>query len=123
MQTIGKPWGKEEILEVNDHYVVKRLHIKSGKRCSLQYHEKKTETIYLLDGVLLLHINDETIILENPGAFHTILSGEIHRMEGGNGILYSGCILGSGIEPTIYLECSTIELDDVVRVEDDYGRE
>ncbi len=107
MKTIDKPWGKEEILSIQDKYVVKRLHMTKGKRCSLQYHKYKTETVYMLSGILLLHL-DGRIITMTPGDFHTILPGEIHRMEGG--------------EDAVYLESSTPELDDVVRVEDDYGR-
>jgi len=107
MKTVDKPWGKEEILEVNDKYVVKKLHMKKGKRCSLQHHEQKTETIYVLSGILLLH-KDGKIIMMKPGNFCTILPGEIHRME--------------GKEDATYLESSTPELDDVIRVEDDYGR-
>jgi len=107
MQTINKPWGKEEILSVTDKYVVKRLYMTKGKRCSLQYHRNKTETIYVLSGTLLLQINGITIAMK-PGDFLTIMPGEIHRME--------------GEEDSVYLESSTTELDDVVRVEDDYGR-
>jgi mannose-6-phosphate isomerase len=109
MKVIEKPWGKEEILAVQDQYVVKRLHIFNGRRCSRQYHECKTETVYVLSGVLLLHLDGQVITMQ-PGDFHTIMPGEIHRMEGGE-------------EDTIYLESSTTELDDIVRVEDDYGRE
>lgn len=107
MKTIDKPWGKEEILSIQDKYMFKRLHMTKGKRCSLQYHEHKVETVYILSGVLLIHIKGKIIVM-NPGDFCTIMPGEIHRME--------------GKEDTIYLECSTPELDDVVRVEDDYGR-
>jgi len=107
MKTINKPWGKEEILSVTDGYVVKRLHMTKGKRCSLQYHKHKIETIYVLSGTLLLHIAGKIMVMK-PGNFHTIMPGEIHRME--------------GREDSIYLESSTTELDDVIRVEDDYGR-
>lgn len=108
MQIVNKPWGKEEILAVQDEYVVKRLYMTRGKRCSLQYHEHKTETVYVLSGVLLLHLDGQVITML-PGDFRTIIPGEIHRMEGG--------------EDAVYLESSTTELEDVVRVEDDYGRE
>jgi mannose-6-phosphate isomerase-like protein (cupin superfamily) len=111
MQTIKwvlKPWGKEEILATQDKYVVKRLYILKGKRCSFQYHKNKTETVYVLSGTLLLHL-DRQIITMQPGDFRTIMPGEIHRMEGG--------------EDAIYLESSTPELDNVVRIADDYNRE
>ena len=107
MLTIDKPWGKEEILTVQDKYVIKRLHIAKGKRCSLQYHRYKTETIYILSGALLLYL-DKQVIIMLPGDFHTIVPGEVHRME--------------GQENSVYLESSTTELNDVIRMEDDYGR-
>lgn len=115
MKTIKKPWGKEEILVVMDKYVVKRLYMNPGKRCSKQYHEYKTETIYVLSGLLLIHFDDETLELAE-GDHVTILPGCIHRMEGGH-------TFGFPNNPAVYLECSTTEMDDVVRLEDDYGRE
>jgi mannose-6-phosphate isomerase-like protein (cupin superfamily) len=114
MKRIEKPWGYEEILEVNDKYVVKRLFMKAGNRCSLQYHEQKRETILVISGTLLFTTNFEGSdstwedIVLNPGDCHTIVPGRTHRME--------------GITDVIYLETSTPELDDVVRVKDDYGR-
>jgi len=113
-ERIDKPWGFEDILEVNDHYVVKRLMMKQGARCSFQYHENKTETIYVLSGTLRLHVQDEdsdlvAVIEMREGDHYTITPGIAHRMEGGTDCLY--------------LESSTTELDDVVRLEDDYGRE
>ena len=111
MQTIEKPWGKEEILEKNPNYVVKRLTMKRGCRCSLQYHEYKTETIYVISGKL--HVSFGKINLVNTilqkGEFMTITPNEIHRMNARNG-------------EVVYLECSTPQLDDVVRIEDDYKR-
>jgi mannose-6-phosphate isomerase-like protein (cupin superfamily) len=113
MLVTNKPWGKEEILEANDKYVVKRLHMHEGKRCSLQYHERKTETIYVLKGTLLIITQEwpgeDTIITTlKPGDTYTIVPEYVHRM--------------AAKEDSVYLECSTTELDDVVRIEDDYGR-
>ncbi len=110
MKTIDKPWGKEEILSVQNGYMVKRLYMYSGKRCSLQYHEHKTETIYVLRGVLLLYLEGRMMTMVE-GDCLTIFPREVHRMEGG------------AKEDVVYLEASTPELDDVVRVEDDYGRD
>lgn len=107
MQMVNKPWGTEEILTIQERYVVKRIYMKKGHRCSLQYHEYKIETIYVLSGVLLLHLKDSVITMK-PNDFCTIFPGDFHRME--------------GVEDTIYLESSTPELDDVIRVKDDYGR-
>jgi mannose-6-phosphate isomerase len=108
-----KPWGKEELIEYNDHYVVKRLFMKANECCSLQYHELKKETIYVLSGKLILHIGNDIENLEkkimNPGDFITIHPYTIHRME--------------GIEDSLYLESSTNELWDVIRLDDKYKRE
>ena len=137
MQVIDKPWGKEEILTVQHNYVVKRLTMLSGKRCIAQYHKSKIETIYVLSGVLLLHllsvaeisvtnkdscqlhIVDDNIIALFPGDYYTIMPGISHRME-------CGPVIESMIEfdrvGAVYLECSTTELDDVVLIGDDYDR-
>ncbi|KKN98948.1 hypothetical protein LCGC14_0141930 [marine sediment metagenome] len=115
MKTIEKPWGKEEILFVGDKYVVKRLCMNPGKRCSKQYHKHKTETIYVLSGVLLIYFDHEILTL-TKGDHITILPGVNHRMKGGLTFSFPD-------HPAVYLECSTTELDDVVRLEDDYGRE
>ncbi len=109
---IEKPWGSEELLEKNEIYVVKRLVMKKGCRCSLQYHVKKTETIYIVSGQLRIFLGDADDKLESrvykENEFITIPSGMIHRME--------------GVTDCCYLEASTPELEDVVRVEDDYNR-
>lgn len=107
MPIILKPWGSENLLEVNGAYAVKLLKIKKGHQCSLQYHEKKRETIYVLEGRLRITVDKYTYNLER-GADLTIASGAVHRMY--------------GTTDCQYLECSTPELDDVVRVEDDYNR-
>jgi len=107
-----KPWGQEEILEQNDKYVLKRITMNKGCKCSLQYHKKKRETIYILSGKLSLYRGwsaAQNVVSEMyPGTFRTIENGLTHRME--------------GIEDTVYLEASTPELDDVIRLEDDYNR-
>ena len=108
-----KPWGKEELIEYNDHYVMKKLFMKAGECCSLQYHELKRETIYVLSGKLKLYIGKDINNLEqkelNIGDNITINPYIIHRME--------------GIEDSEYLECSTPELWDIIRLEDKYKRE
>ena len=112
MQTIEKPWGKEEILEVNDKYMVKRLTVWKGHRCSLQLHKVKQETIYVLTGRLriLSGLSQDHLVLRvySPGEHVTLLPGLIHRME--------------AEEDCIYLEASTPEMDDVIRLSDDYNR-
>jgi len=114
MKVVEKPWGREEMLEVNNNYMVKRLFMKAGNRCSLQYHERKTETIIVISGILIVTTNfsGSDSIWEDiqlmPGEHYTIPAGRTHRMY--------------GITDTIYLEASTPEQDDVIRVSDDYGR-
>lgn len=112
-KAVDKPWGREELIEYNDHYVVKKLFMKAGECCSMQYHELKRETIYVLSGKLKLYIgnhlnNLEEKIMEANDTV-TILPYTIHRME--------------GIEDSYYLESSTNELWDVVRLKDKYKRE
>lgn len=113
-ERIEKPWGYEEILEKNDRYVVKLLHLTKGHRLSLQYHEVKTETLFLYGGrgFIEIHPNSmkRTLILLNPLQSVHIPAGQIHRMEAFEN------------EDFELLEVSTPELDDVVRIEDDYGR-
>lgn len=112
MQVIEKPWGREELIESNDRYMVKRLTMWKGHRCSLQYHNVKCETIYVLSGQLRIYYGESLELLDsrnfNPGETITLPSGVIHRME--------------GVEDCVYLEASTPEMDDVVRIEDDYSR-
>ena len=112
MKVIEKPWGKEEVVEINDKYMVKKLTMLAGKKCSLQYHNIKKETIYVLSGKLRIYTGlSETELISKiyiPGDFITLNPGQIHRME--------------GVSDSIYLEASTPEMDDVVRLADDYNR-
>lgn len=108
MERTEKPWGYEELIELNEFYVVKKLFMKKGQRCSLQYHREKTETVTVLEGVLTLSVDDQTITLR-PFETITITPGTHHRMMAIDG-------------DCLYMESSTIQLDDVVRIEDDYGR-
>jgi len=111
-QVIEKPWGREEVVEINDKYMVKRLTMWAGHRCSLQYHNHKKETIYVLSGILkIIQGTSQHALTEKfyrPGDTITIPPGIIHRME--------------GVEDAVYLEASTPEMDDVVRLDDDYQR-
>lgn len=113
-QKIQKPWGYEIIWAHTEKYVGKVLRIFPNKRLSLQYHENKTETIYVNDGVLQLDIKmgDDLFSLKlNKGDSYHIPPKTIHRF---------CCPEDSwGVE---LVEVSTSELDDVVRVEDDFGR-
>jgi len=113
MRVIEKPWGKEEVIEINDKYMVKKLTMLKNHRCSLQLHNHKKETIYVLSGKLRIisgqNIKELSSRVYSEGETITILPGIIHRME--------------GAEESVYLEASTPEMDDVVRLDDDYHRE
>ena len=109
---VEKPWGREVIFAHTDRYVGKELLIKAGELLSRQYHEKKDETVYVLQGPLYLEVGDnppERIVVNKGESFH-IPPGTIHRYIAPEG---SDCVL---------IEVSTTELDDVVRLEDRYGR-
>jgi mannose-6-phosphate isomerase-like protein (cupin superfamily) len=109
---VDKPWGHELIWARTDRYVGKILHIRAGEALSLQYHRVKDETIMVLSGRLsLVHYVDgeppRTQELAQREPFH-IPPGLRHRM--------------IAVVDTDVLEVSTTELDDVVRLEDRYGR-
>jgi len=108
---IPKPWGYELIFAHTDRYVGKILHINRGESLSLQFHEMKEETLYVVDGELRLTIEHDgdrrELMLRKGEAFH-IPPRLIHRME--------------ALADTDVAEVSTPELDDVVRLEDRYGR-
>ena len=110
---VEKPWGHELIWAKTDRYVGKVLHIEKGEVLSLQYHNRKDETIYLHSGRLLFEIGNEGKNLARremrPGERVHITPKTIHRM--------------TAIEDSDIFEVSTPELDDVVRLEDRYGRE
>jgi mannose-6-phosphate isomerase-like protein (cupin superfamily) len=111
---VEKPWGHELWWARTDRYVGKILHLKQGESLSLQYHNVKDETILLQSGRLLFETraagdSGELQRLElEPGDVVHITPGTLHRMTG---------LLDCDI-----LEVSTPELDDVVRLEDRYGR-
>ena len=108
IKKIEKPWGYEEILETSPKYTVKRLFMKKGHQCSFQYHEYKQETVTGVSGNLTIFWGDSEIILR-PGESITLKPFQKHRMIAKD-------------EDCLYMECSTSELDDVVRIQDDYGR-
>jgi mannose-6-phosphate isomerase len=110
---VDKPWGHELIWAHTDRYVGKILVIEAGRRLSLQRHRVKDESIYVASGRLRLSLEDDegTVSIEEigPGEYRRVATGRIHRYE--------------AIERCELIEVSTPELDDVVRLEDDFGRE
>lgn len=108
---VEKPWGHELIWARTDRYVGKILHIEPGHVLSLQYHNQKDESIYVLSGEIVLRLQrDDTVIerrVAQGEAFH-IQPKVIHQFE--------------AVAATDLLEASTPEIDDVVRLKDRYGR-
>ena len=107
VKVIEKPWGKEILLAFEDEYAGKILEVKKGHKLSYQYHKKKKETMHVYAGKMKLVHEDGEIIM-NPGDSITIHPGDKHRIE--------------ALTKLKVIEVSTSHLDDVVRVEDDYGR-
>ena len=114
VKRVEKPWGYEIIWAHTERYVGKVLHVTAGQALSVQYHERKDETIYLLSGEMKYWVKldpagaIEDVRLRVGDAFR-ITPGTVHYME--------------AITDCDVLEASTPELDDVVRLEDRYGRE
>jgi mannose-6-phosphate isomerase len=110
---VDKPWGYELWWALTDAYAGKILHVERGHKLSLQFHEQKDESAYLLSGRLLLTkgpSEDELETVElGAGVAWRNVPGEVHTIE--------------AVEDSDILEVSTPELDDVVRLTDRYGRE
>jgi mannose-6-phosphate isomerase len=110
---VPKPWGHEIIWARSDRYVGKILHINAGQELSVQYHNKKDETIYLLAGEMAYRVQGSSGELEDVqlklGESFRNTPGVVHQM-----VAVTDCDV---------LEVSTPELDDVVRLSDKYGRE
>ncbi len=108
---VEKPWGYELIWARTDRYVGKVLHIEAGHLLSLQYHERKDETFHVLRGEIILRVKEGDRLVERrmrQGESRRVTPGTVHQME---------AVVSSDL-----LEASTPELDDVVRLEDRYGR-
>jgi len=104
---VEKPWGREIWYAHTDRYAGKVLEVKKKHVLSLQRHRIKHETLYLQKGLMLFTLRDSTFEW-TPGEVVQVPPNTIHRME--------------AIEFSVILEVSTPELDDVVRLEDRYGR-
>ncbi|MBN1824141.1 MAG: hypothetical protein JW803_07475 [Endomicrobiales bacterium] len=112
MRIIKKPWGEERLFALTKKYAGKLLIVRKTHRLSLQYHEKKEETLYLQSGLLKLIVgssprNLKTKIITSGKVFH-LPPKTVHRME--------------ALKDCVLVEVSTPELWDVVRIEDDYNR-
>ncbi len=109
---VAKPWGYEIHWAVTDRYVGKILHIEAGQLLSLQYHEQKDESIYVLRGRMIFRYKNEKGELVDremiAGEAQHVPTGLVHQFE--------------ALEHSDVLEASTPHLDDVVRLKDRYGR-
>jgi mannose-6-phosphate isomerase len=113
VRRVDKPWGHELIWALSDAYCGKVLFVEAGHSLSLQYHEHKDESWLIQSGLARIELGavgepmvEETI---GPGAAFRYHPGTVHRI--------------TAVEDTMILEVSTPHLDDVVRLQDDYGRE
>ena len=112
IRRVDKPWGYELIFAHTDRYVGKVLHVNAGEALSLQYHNVKDETLYLAEGEVELVVEEDGRLVSTTlrgGDSYRITPGTRHRMVAGE----EGCDI---------IEVSTPELEDVVRLEDRYGR-
>jgi len=105
---INKPWGYEDIFIQTKQYVGKKIHINKGCRLSLQYHKIKEETLYIINGKANIQWGTLTNLIRKSEDVIHIPPEILHRIE--------------AITDVDIIEISTTELDDIVRVEDDYGR-
>jgi mannose-6-phosphate isomerase len=114
VRIVPKPWGHEMIWAVTERYVGKLLHVRAGHSLSVQYHERKDETIHLLSGSMIYRVGDAgggelRDVGLKPGESYRNMPGTVHQME--------------ALTDCDVLEASTPDLDDVVRLSDRYGRE
>lgn len=111
VKRVDKPWGYELHWAITDRYVGKVLHVNAGQALSLQYHDRKEETILLWSGRLLFEIQEGDRLVPRElraGDRIHVTPKTVHRM--------------TAIEDCDIFEVSTPELDDVVRLDDRYGR-
>ena len=112
VRRVEKPWGYELIYGLTDRYCGKLLFVRKGEQLSLQFHREKDEVIYVHEGRIELEIgeagrNPDTEVV-GPGQAFRITPGAVHRWR--------------ALEDSLVLEVSSPEIDDVVRLEDQYGR-
>jgi mannose-6-phosphate isomerase len=110
---VEKPWGYELVWAHSEHYCGKLIFVRAGEELSLQFHNSKDETVYVQEGKIELEISEPGVRIPESevvtaGAAFRIRPGVVHRWR--------------ALEDSVVLEASTPELDDVVRLEDRYGR-
>jgi mannose-6-phosphate isomerase-like protein (cupin superfamily) len=112
VKRVDKPWGYELLYALTDRYCGKVIFIRGGEELSLQFHREKDETLYVQSGRVEFEIGDPGKPVDRevvgPGSAFHLRPGTVHRLR--------------ALEDTVVLEVSTPELDDIVRLEDRYGR-
>jgi mannose-6-phosphate isomerase-like protein (cupin superfamily) len=112
VERIEKPWGYEIVFAHSERYAGKVIFVRAGEQLSLQFHRTKDETVYVQSGRIELEIGDPGGPLDTevvgPGHAFRLRPGVVHRWR--------------ALEDAVVIEASTPELDDVVRLEDRYGR-
>ncbi|HXA42862.1 MAG TPA: cupin domain-containing protein [Candidatus Solibacter sp.] len=110
---VDKPWGYELRFAITDRYLGKVIHVNKGESLSLQYHNQKDETLLVTEGAMNLELARADGVIEthhmSEGDCVRIVPGRTHRMV--------------AVEDCEFFEVSSPEIDDVVRLEDRYGRE
>lgn len=112
MKIVTKPWGKEEWLELNDAYCYKRIYINAGYKTSYQYHNFKRETNFIISGEAEIWLeNDEGVVekkIMKAGEYFNVTPPKKHRV--------------IALTDIILQEVSTPEVDDVIRIDDEFAR-
>ena len=112
VRRVEKPWGYEIVYGLTDRYCGKLLFVRKGEQLSLQFHRRKDEVVYLHQGRIEMEIGDPggplDVEVVGPGHGFRLKAGVVHRWR--------------ALEDSVLLEVSTPEVDDVVRLEDRYGR-
>lgn len=112
VERVEKPWGYEIVFALTDRYCGKVLFIRKGEQLSLQFHRRKDEVIYVHEGRIELEVGEPgrtpDVEVVGPGRAFRFTPGTVHRWR--------------ALEDTLVLEVSTPDVDDVVRLEDRYGR-
>ncbi len=109
MEIVNKPWGYEKWLTLNSKYALKEIFMKAGYKSSLQYHKEKMETNYIMEGKGILYVGIPQEGRElSKGSIFDILPNMVHRVE--------------AVTDLLMIEVSTPEVDDIVRLQDDFSR-
>jgi mannose-6-phosphate isomerase len=112
VRRVEKPWGYEVVYALTERYCGKVIFVRKGEELSLQFHREKDEVVYLHEGRIELEVGEPGRPLDvevvTPGRAYRLRPGVVHRWR--------------ALEDSVVLEVSTPEIDDVVRLEDRYGR-